>query len=300
MKYSNSLGYLIGEGFRSTFKQKKMTSTSIGIMCATLFIFGVFFLLGRNVNFVMKQVESQQGIRVIIKDDATDSQIKDLQSKLQSIEGVNTVKFYSKEDALASVKQRFGSHQELLDTYVEDNPFPASYFVTLTDLSLNEQVQNEIMKIDIVDEISTRNDTISNLSKIANTIQSGTLILLIILVFISLFIIAYTIKLTVYARRKEISIMKYVGATNAFIRWPFIIEGIIIGIISAFLTLGIVALVYNAVINNILSSSVMQTISVSLLSFKNLATELLGVYLLMGIGIGVLGSSISMRKYLKV
>ena len=299
MRYS-SFGYLIKEGFRSVFKQKKMTSASIIIMCATMFMFGIFFLIGKNVNYTVKQVESQQGMRVIIKDGATDSDISNLQVKLKEIDGVNTVTFYSKEDALSTIKNSFGDHQELLAAYTEDNPFPASFFVTLTDLNKNKEVQDKIMKLDNVEEISTRNDTISNLSKIAQSIQTITFVLLLLLIIISIFIISYTIKLTVYARRKEISIMKYVGATNGFIRGPFIIEGIIIGVISAFITLAIVDIVYSAAMSNILSSSVMKAITISLYTFDQLFAEILVIYLLLGTSIGIIGSAISMRKYLKV
>lgn len=297
---NSSIGYLIGEGCRSVFKQKKMTSASIVIMCATMFMFGIFYLIGENINFVMSQVESQQGMRVIIKDSASEQDISDLKVKMQAIDGVSEVSFYSKEDALASMKERFGKHKDLLVGYDEDNPFPASYFVTLTDLTKNKEVQDKILKLDAVEEISTNNDTISNLSKVAKSIQTITFILLILLIIISIFIISYTIKLTVYARRREISIMKYVGATNGFIRGPFVVEGVIIGIISAFITLGVVAIAYNATLSKILGSTVMQALTISLYSFSNLFGKVLLVYLILGTGIGVIGSAISMRKYLKV
>ena len=127
-----------------------------------------------------------------------------------------------------------------------------------------------------------------------------TLVILALLIIISIFIISYTIKLTVHARRKEISIMKYVGATNSFIRGPFIVEGIIIGIISAVITLVILGLAYNGIINAIGSSAILNAISISLLSFSDMFYLVLAVYLGLGIGIGILGSTISMRKYLKV
>lgn len=299
MRY-NSIRYLISEGFKSVIKQKKMTGASIIIMCATMFMFGVFYLLGENINYVMKQVESQQGMRVIINDDATETQIDELKVKIKQIENVSTVTFYSKEDALASMKSILGDHQDLIAGYDEVNPFPASYFVTLTDLTQNEQVQSKIMELDNVEEISTDNDTIANLSKVAQSIQTITLVLLSLLIIISIFIIAYTIKLTVYARRREISIMKYVGATNRFIRGPFVVEGIIIGIISAFVTIGIVAFAYNATLAKILESSVIKSLTISLYGFSELFVRVLLVYILLGTGIGVLGSIISMRRYLKV
>ncbi len=299
MRY-NVIGYIISEGFKSVIKQKKMTSASIVIMCATMFMFGMFFLIGENINFIMKQVESQQGMKVVIKEDLSEDKIEELGNKIRQVDGVNKATFNSKEDALATVKTWLGTHQDLITGYDEDNPFPASYFVTLTDLTKNKDVQDQIKSLDGVEEITSNNDTISNLASVANGIQIVTIILLLLLVIISIFIISYTIKLTVYARRREISIMKYVGATNGFIRGPFVVEGIIIGVISAFITLGVVGLVYNTTISKVLTSNVIQRMSISLYSFSDLFIKVLFVYLVLGIGIGILGSIISMRKYLKV
>lgn len=303
MKF-NGIGYVISEGIKSVFKQKKMTGASIIIMCATMFMFGIFFLIGENINFAMKQLESQQGIRVMIKDEViTDGKEEALKAKINQIPGVNKVEFISKEDALSTVRTWIAGNknsEEILSGYDEDNPFPASFFVTLTDLTKNDEVQKQILKLDGVDEISSNNDLLSKLASIAKSVQMITLGLLAILVLISIFIISYTIKLTVYARRKEISIMKYVGATNSFIRGPFIVEGVIIGIISAIITIGIIGVAYTSVLNKMLASSVMQSLTISLYTFNQLFVRILVVYLILGIGIGVLGSVISMRKYLKV
>ena len=299
MKY-NVISYLIGEGFKSTFKQKKMTSASIIIMCATMFIFGLFFVIGENVNSVIHQIEEQQGIQIFIKEDATETEIETLGNKIRDIDGVNAVTFVSKEDALNSMKTVLDDNQQLLDGWDEENPFPASYFVTLTDLSLNEQVQEQIYKLENVDEIASENNTINRLQELANGIQIMTAIILALLIIISIFIISYTIKLTVHARRREISIMKYVGATNGFIRGPFIVEGIIIGVISAIITLIILGLSYNGVMGSIGDSVLIQDIGIGLLSFSDMFFLVLAVYLGLGIGIGILGSVISMRKYLKV
>ena len=299
MRY-NVISYLIGEGFKSTFKQKKMTSASIIIMCATMFIFGLFFVIGENVNSVIKQIESQQGIQIFIEETATDEQIDQLGNQIKNINGVNKVTFVSKEDALNSMKAVLEDNQSILEGWDEENPFPASYFVTLTDLSLNEEVQEQIFKLDYVDEIESQNNTISKLQSLANGIQIMTIVILVLLIVISIFIISYTIKLTVHARRREISIMKYVGATNGFIRGPFIVEGVIIGIISAVITLVVLGLCYNAVMGGIGESVLVQDIGIGLLSFSDMFFLVLTVYLLLGIGIGILGSVISMRKYSKV
>ena len=298
MRYS-VFSYLIKEGFKSTFKQKKMTSASIIIMCATMFIFGLFFVIGENVNSVITQIESQQGIQIFIEEDATDADIETLGNQIRAINGVNRVTFVSKEDALNSMKTTLGD-ESLFEGWDEENPFPASYFVTLTDLSLNDEVQSQINKLDNVDEIESENTTINRLQSLANGIQITTVIILVLLIIISIFIISYTIKLTVHARRREISIMKYVGATNSFIRGPFIVEGIIIGVISAIITLVILGLAYNAVMGKIGDSILIQEMGFGLLSFSEMFYLVLTVYLVLGVGIGVLGSSISMRKYLKV
>ena len=276
-----------------------MTSASIIIMCATMFIFGLFFVIGENVNSVVEQLESQQGIQIFIDEDATDEEVESLGNKIKAINGVNKVTFVSKEDALNSMKTTLGD-ESLFEGWDEENPFPASYFVTLTDLSLNEQVQSEIMKLDSVDEIASENTTINRLRSLGNGIQITTIIILALLIVISIFIISYTIKLTIHARRREISIMKYVGATNSFIRGPFIVEGIIIGVISAIITLVILGLAYNGVMANIGDSVLIQEMGFGLLSFSQMFYLVLTVYLILGVGIGVLGSAISMRKYLKV
>ena len=298
MRY-NVFSYLIKEGFKSTFKQKKMTSASIIIMCATMFIFGLFFVIGENVNSVITQLESQQGIQIFIDEDATNEEIESLGNQIRNINGVNRVTFVSKEDALNSMKTTLGD-ESLFEGWDEENPFPASYFVTLTDLSLNEQVQSEVLALDNVDEIASENTTINRLRGLANGIQITTIVILELLIIISIFIIAYTIKLTVHARRREISIMKYVGATNSFIRGPFIVEGVIIGVISAIITLVILGLAYNGVMGSIGESVLIQEMGFGLLSFSEMFYLVLTVYLVLGVGIGVLGSVISMRKYLKV
>ena len=299
MRY-NVVSYLIGEGFKSTFKQKKMTGASIIIMFATMFIFGIFFVIGENVNSVIHQIEEQQGIQIFIKEDATDEEIEALENEIKNISGVNQVTFVSKEDALNSMKATLDDNQELLDGWDEENPFPASFFVTLTDLSLNEQVQEQVYKLENIDEIASENNTINKLREFANGIQIMTAVILALIIIISIFIISYTIKLTVHARRREISIMKYVGATNGFIRGPFIVEGIIIGVISAVIALIILGLSYNAVMGSIGNSVLIQDIGIGLLSFADMFFLVLAVYLGLGIGIGILGSVISMRKYLKV
>ena len=299
MKY-NIFGYLIGEGFSNVFKNKKSTGASLMIMCATMIIFGIFLILGENINHFVSEVESAQGIQVFINNDATQEQMDTLGEQIRALDGVSTVEFVSKEQALEQMKERFGEQQDLLDGYEENNIFPASYVVTMTDLTRSEEIQNQILTFENVKKITNRDETVSTLIDLANGIKIVTGVILALLIIISVFIIANTIKLTVHARRKEISIMKYVGATNGFIRWPFIVEGMIIGIIASVISIVIVGVAYNFIAQNLLSSEFMQVINMSLVSFNDMFSSIIFVYMLLGIGIGAIGSVISMRKYLKV
>ena len=298
MKHS-IFGYLLGEGFRNVFHNKKSSGASLAIMCATMLIFGLFFMIIENLNNAVETLETQQGIQVFIQKTATDAQMEQIGEQIQAIDGVNKVTFVSKEDALNQTKEKLKDKQALIAGWDESNPFKASYLVTLTDLKLSSQVQDEIKKIDNIDSIQSRDETINGLVAIANDVRIVSAVILTLLVLISIFIIGNTIKLTVHARRKEISIMKYVGATDSFIRWPFVIEGIIIGIVAALLSILVLGIAYS-LITNAAANSIISTMGIKLLSFTDMTTLLVIVYMVLGIGIGALGSSISMRKYLQV
>ena len=292
-------GYLLGEGFRNVFHNKKSSGASLAIMCATMLIFGLFFMIIENLNNAVETLETQQGIQVFIQKTATDAQMEQIGEQIQAIDGVNKVTFVSKEDALNQTKEKLKDKQALIAGWDESNPFKASYLVTLTDLKLSSQVQDEIKKIDNIDSIQSRDETINGLVAIANGVKIVSAVIVTLLVLISIFIIGNTIKLTVHARRKEISIMKYVGATDSFIRWPFVIEGIIIGIVAALLSILVLGIAYS-LITNAATNSIISTMGIKLLSFTDMTTLLVIVYMVLGIGIGALGSSISMRKYLQV
>ena len=306
MRY-NVITYLLGEGIRNVFKNKKSTSASIIIMSLTMLIFGVFFVITQNINSIMRQIESEQGIEVFLYDISED-QTKAVEDYIRNIDGVNTAEYKSKEDALNQLKSQFKDREELLAGYEENNIFPASYVVTLTDLTKSNEVIQKIWNYDndkpdtekVIKNITSKDETVTTLINLANGIRIITGVILAILIIISIFIISNTIKLTVHARRKEISIMKYVGATNSFIRWPFIVEGIIIGIISGAISIIILGINYNLIAGKILESQVVSAMNINLLTFADMFGLIIVVYTILGVGIGVLGSCISMRRYLKV
>ena len=306
MRY-NILTYHIGEGIRNLFKNKKSTIASLCIMMSTMLMFGIFFIIGENINHIMETIEEDQGMQVFIIDEASSKEVQEVRDMISSIDGVASATIYTKQDALDEMKVRLKNNQDVLAGYDENNNiFPDSVIVKLTDLQKSAEVQEKIRNIEIdgkkyVDpDIRSSDKTINALINIANGIKIITGVLLVLLIAISIFIISNTIKLTVHARRKEISIMKYVGATNSFIRWPFIVEGIIIGIISALLTILIIYGGYTVVVTKILNVFNSINVTVSLLTFADMYKIILVVYMALGIGIGALGSSISMRKYLEV
>ena len=324
MRY-NGFSYLMGEGFSNIFKNKKSTVISVMTMICTMFLFGLFFAIGVNVNSILEQVQMKQGMNVFIWDETTEEQKVQLETEIKALDGVNTVVFKNKQEALEDMKSRFKDNQELMTGYEgENNIFPASFVVTLTDLNKLEEIETEIERIgakiatsgrteevdleieestvhdSIIKNITSSDNTIKTLIKIVSGIRLAIGVIFIVLLFVSVMIISNTIRLTVHARRKEISIMKYVGATNSFIRWPFVVEGIIIGIIAAIITLLVIGLLYDFVIQNIEASKVLQKMSITLLSFSEIAKTISIVYASLGIGIGILGSAMSMKKYLEV
>lgn len=289
MRY-NVISYFLSEGFKNVFKNKKSTFSCLGVMCATMLMFGIFYAIGQNINNIITEVEDAQTIRVFISNEATEEEYESIGQQIKKIEGVNTVEPKTQEDAYNEVKENLEEYQELMEG-MEPEIFSASYIVTLTDLELNESVQNQISELGNIKKIRSNNETISALSNIGKWIRIVTGAILVVLIVISVFIIANTIKLTVHARRKEISIMKYVGATNSFIRAPFMIEGIVIGIISSIISLGVISALYNVISIKMMQSSTLNMAGISVLSFSHLFTEIVIVYAVLGIGIGI------MRKF---
>ena len=290
-----------------------------------MFLFGISFAIGVNVNSILEQVQMKQGMEVFIWDEVTQEQKDKFEEEIKALDGVNKVTYKNKQQALESMKERMPGNSDLWAGYEgENNIFPASFIVTLTDLSKNESVLTEIERIgahiategrsqevdleidettihdSLIKEIRNDDDVVSTLLAIANWIRIAIMVFFAILLVVSITIISNTIKLTVHARRKEISIMKYVGATNGFIRGPFIVEGIIIGLIAAIISILIVGILYEVIITKLSETYVIQQMSVTLLRFFDIAKPVSLTYCLLGMGIGMLGSSMSMRKYLEV
>lgn len=294
--------YILSEGFKSLFKNKKATMISLITMICAMFIFGICFAVGQNVNNILKQIKEAQGMEVFIERETSDEDMEKLGEKIRALDGVNSAVFKSRQEAINSFVESMKEYKEILEGYKDEdtNPLRASYVVTLTELEKAKDVEDTISKMENVANITSSNVTIEVLIKVANGIKIAIATFFALLLVILITIISNTIKLTVHARRKEISIMKYVGATNNFIRLPFIIEGILIGLIAAILTLLIVGALYDVIISKIQEANVLQMMAISLLQFTEVVKSITAVYALLGIGVGIIGSTISMKKYLEV
>ena len=301
MKY-NILGYLIGEGFGNAFKNKKSTMASLIIMCATMIVFGIFWILGENINNFMDTLKEEQGIEVFMPKEIAEEQTEELKTKLEGLNEFTEITYVSEKEAFRRMQERYKENPSMLAGYTEDNHvFSSSYILKFKDLAKSEELQEKILEFENVKTITSPDSARENLMNLADGIKIVTLIISVILIIISIFIISNTIKLTVHARRKEISIMKYVGATNSFIRWPFIVEGMIIGLLANLISFMILGVAYKLLIPQIMNSGFMQVINIELLTLSQVFNGvILAVYMILGVGIGALGSIISMRKYLKV
>lgn len=300
----NILSYLIGEGFKNVLKNKKSTFAALIIMFATMITVGLGIAGAQNITSIIKQIEEDVPVTVFVKDGLSTTELNQMEDYIKSIEYVNNVNFISKAGALKNAKEKLADSADLLEKYTENNhPFKASYSITLTDLSKSTEVvellnASDTMKEKIV-EIQTSDTVINGLNKADKGVKILFFSIGILLVVVSVVIIGNTIKLTVHARRREISIMKYVGATNNFIRAPFIVEGVVIGVLATAISVLSLGGVYHLIYGKF-NSMLLTNFQFGLLEFSDIFQVVILVYAILGIGIGVLGSVLSMKKYLKV
>lgn len=310
MRYS-LISYLVGDGIKNITKNKKSTFSAITIMLVTMLTVGICFVIGENVNSILNKMEEEYPLEIFLEDDITVSEKEKLENEIRNIEYVNpNITYITKEEAYHKALEKVGNDTVMIAGYDENNhPFPPSFIITFTDLEKVDEVAAKIKTLDNVTG-TTQEDQKKNTESLTAFSRNVNIALVVIggvLIVFSMVIIGNTIKLTVHARRKEISIMKYVGATNNFIRAPFIVEGIIIGIISSLISLISLSGLYVWIKSNIIGNGLeswLQKLGVSsgiqLLDFSQMFTEITAIFLILGIGIGVLGSLLSMKKYLKV
>ncbi|WP_127498023.1 permease-like cell division protein FtsX [Paenibacillus glycanilyticus] len=294
------------EGFKNIIRNGWMSFASISSIFFSLFLLGVFVLLALNINSMASNIESQVQIRVYLQTDIDQQKTNELENKIRKLSDVSKVEFVSKEEGLELLRKNLGKDGDaLLDGYDKDsNPLPDSFTVEVFDPQNIAVAASEISALNNGDEakpitsVKYGQGTVEKLFKITNAIRNIGLVIVIGLGVTAMFLISTTIKMTILARRREIGIMKLVGATNSFIRWPFFVEGALIGLVASGITTIVVLLAYTKLVS-------MNEMELGLLMIKLIPVEELGwkvTVLLMGLGtlIGVWGSTLSVRKYLKV
>ncbi|WP_318361973.1 permease-like cell division protein FtsX [uncultured Agathobaculum sp.] len=293
-----SIGYYWKEGLRNIFKHGFMSVAAIVIMVACLLLTGTVTLVSYNIDNNITALQQSNQIVVWIDDSLTTREAKALQSEFEKIDNIATIEFEDRDVALEQYRKELGDDASILEDYNEDNnPLRNSYVFTLTDSTQAEQTISRIESVDGVASVRADENVIQKLIQIQNVFNIVALAMIVGLAVISIFIISNTVKLAMFARRAEISIQKMVGATNWFIRWPFVIEGMVLGLVAGGLAFlaewGLYTELY----------SIAGTVSLSsfhLLSFEQLRWWVLGVYCGAGALFGIGGSVTSIRKFMDV
>ncbi len=289
----------IKECFKNLWRNRLMSVASITSVAATLLILGIIFVLIINMTSIAEGLKEQfDEIQIYLIDELEMEQIDNLIATMKTFVGVESVYFETKDDALVKLKDSWKENAYLLEG-LDKNPLPNSIILSLYDIGYGESVVDQIRKLEGIEEIKFHQDVVVRVIDIANYIKNIGMVIIFVLVAISTFIIHNTIKLAVNARYKEINIMKFVGATSWFVRWPFFLEGTVLGIFGSMLSLAVMYLIY-LYTYGFLSSKFYVIISPYLVTPDAIVMDLLVLFLVIGAGIGGLGSLLSMRRHLHV
>lgn len=293
MKIS-TVNYFIGDAFKSFKRNKTISIATIITVLVTFIVLGTFSLVAENLNLAIGGLEDKIELVVYLNDDISPIDRKEVQVKINAQEGVKEIQYESREDAFKKLQE---NNAGILKGYtLEKNPLPASYIVKLEDMSYAPTIREAVKDLDGVESVSDEQESIDTIQSIIKFTKIIGTVLFVILVGVSIFLIMNTTKLTVYARRKEVGIMKFVGATDWFIRWPFIIEGILIGLIGTFLSVIALYFLYKFVISFIAA----RVIILNLIPISYIFTSLLWKFVLGGVLVGGFASYLALRKFLVV
>ena len=290
------LGYLTREGFKNIWVNRFLSVATILVLVACLIIVGTGSLIFLNINSLLDLIEGQNVVMVYVQDEATDFETESLGLQLQNMSNIKNVEFVPREEAFENQKEQFGDKAALLEG-LSPEILPDAYKVVVDDLSMFDSTVKEIKKLESVLQVRENSDLASKVETIRNAVSYISLGIIAILFFVSMFIVSNTIRITIYNRRLEISIMKAVGATNSFIRWPFLVEGVLLGLISAVVSLVLEYVVYSVAL--IWFADLMSTLGGTPVEFLDYIWFFLAVFGFIGVVIGTTGSLISLNKYLK-
>lgn len=298
---TSTLRLFFMDALKSIKRNKTLSTVSSATVAATLFILGILFLILLNVNSGIGNVESQIQVQVYLKNDITIDQQMTILNKITNTNGITSIQFESKDEAFQKFKKQLGDkNKSLVDGLDPSTTMPNSYIISLSNPSYSSTIvkalENDGTPISGIDKINDGRELVNKIVSITNTIKWVGIVIFLILIGVSLFLIGNTIKLAVYARRREIGIMKYIGATDWFIRLPFVIEGMILGFVGSVVSTIVVYYVYRIFYFKFANSFMMS----SLISTSYVWTSMSWKFILAGMFIGALGSIISIRKFLEV
>ncbi len=295
--------YCFRQGIKNLFKNKLFTLASISTMTACIFLFGMFYAIVVNVQAMLDNAESNVCITVFFDDGMSEEEIKALGDTIGKLEVVAKMEYTSPEEAWESFKVEYlKGHEELADAFADDNPLAdsASYTIYLKDISMQKDLVNYLRTMEGIRQVNESEvlaESFSGFGKLVAYLSAG---IIIILFAVSIFLISNTVTVGITVRKEEIYIMKIIGATDFFVRFPFIVEGIIIGFLGAAIPLGIIYYVYNYVVEYVTETFAILSGIMDFVSIDLIYKSLLPVGLILGIGIGFLGSSVTVRRHIKV
>ena len=299
----STIGYQTKQGFKNIGRNKMFSVVSIATMAACIFLFGIFFSIVTNFRYMVQKAEEGVAITVFFDEEATDAQIKKIGDELKSQDGVLKVNFVSADEAWDSFKDEyFGDAKELADGFKDDNPLSGSdnYEVYMSDVSKQKDVVSYAEKLDGVSKVNKSDVVAKTLTSVNRLIYYVSIVLIGILLAVSIFLISNTVTMGITVRREEIAIMKYIGAKDGFVRAPFIIEGLVIGLIGAVIPLVILYFVYDKAVAYVMTKFSLLNNIIEFLPVTTVYRTLLPVGLILGVGIGFIGSAFTIRKHLRV
>lgn len=290
-----TLFYLIKQGFENVWKNKLMFVASVLIISTSMITLGIFSIVGENAKAFVDNMKADQTIIAFLVEDVEDTRIKAIEKTISEIAGVADITHETKEEALKNAREQFFDEStiDFTEGWEDNNLFTDSFAVNVSDLTMANDIVAKIENIDGVRKVRFDESVFSYINKASDAIQLVVMVVFVLLVAVSLLVISNTIKLVLHSRRKEINIMKYIGATDSFVKTPFIIEGIIVGVVGAYLSWFIIMPMYSGLQNLVADSA---------LSFPwvDLSQKILYTNLVIGIGISCIACMISIKKYLKV
>ncbi len=302
MKIS-SLGYCIKQGFKNIYRNRLFSLASVATMSACIFLFGIFYSVVTNVSYMVEEAEKNTCLTVFFDVGVTDARIESIGKTIQQMDNVILIEFTSAEEAWEKYKVKyFGDRMDLAEGFEDDNPLAdsASYTVYLDSADALSTVASSVENIDGVRTVRRSEITANSLSDVSGLVSMVSITMIVVLFLVALFLIGNTVSVGISIRKEEIAIMKLLGARNAFVRAPFIVEGIVIGFVGAMLPMIVIYYLYENVVYYIISRFTFLSNILAFLPIKTIFSTLLPVAAILGVGIGFLGSYMTLRKHLKV